>query len=140
VYIGHSRDTNSVSGKHGVGFLLSRTAYKLWQQQGAAERRVSPRVASIAISLKDLHGAMVPFHFQHGYAPQQNCAEEDAIIFWGDMQSTLDAAAVGSTKILTMDINSSIGIRRPHDLVPVCGDHGLEQVSTAGERLKDWLG
>jgi hypothetical protein len=38
-----------------------------------------------------------------------------------------------------MDINASIGMQRPHDDVPARGVHGLERVSPAGERLKDWL-
>jgi hypothetical protein len=82
---------------------------------------------------------MVQFFFQHGYAPQQNCTEEEAIVFWGEMQSTIDSAGEGATKVLTMDINSSVGVQRSHEDVPVCGPHGLERVSPAGERLKDWL-
>ena len=96
-------------------------------------------MACLTIALQDLHGAMVTFFFQHGYAPQQNCSEEEAIIFWGDMQTTIDSAVGGATKVLTMDINASIGIQKSTDEVPVCGAHGLERVSPAGERLKDWL-
>jgi hypothetical protein len=82
---------------------------------------------------------MVTFCFQRGHAPQQNCAEEEAIAFWGEMQPTIDSAGEGATKVLTMDINASICIQRPHEDVPACGPHGLERVSPAGGRLKDWL-
>ena len=136
---GHSADDNSASGKHGVGFLLSSVACGSWQQQGAPESRVSARVACLTIALTDLHGPMVIFFFQRGCAPQKNCTEEEAIVFWGEMQSTIDSAGEGVTKVLTMDVNASIGIQRPHEDVPVCGPHGLERVSPAGERLKDWL-
>jgi hypothetical protein len=139
IYTGHPKQDNSPSGKHGVGFLLSSAAHTLWQQQGAVERRVSPRVASISIALTDPHGVSVPFFFLHGYAPQQTCSDEEAAFFWGDMQKTMDSATGGATTILTMDINASIGIRRSHEDTPVCGVHGLERVSPAGERLKDWL-
>jgi hypothetical protein len=79
-----------------------------------------------------------PWCYSHLLFFQQNCSEEEAIVFWGDVQTTIDSAVGGATKVLTMDVNASVGIQRPTGDVPVCGACGLERVSPAGERLKDW--
>ena len=139
LYIGHIEADNSPGGKHGVGFLMSNTAYRLWKQQGSIIDRRSPRVISLGVSLSDHHGSPVSFFFIHGYSVQQNCCEADRLKYWLSMQSVFDSAPPKSTRVLTMDINASIGVRGPHDVVPVCGSHGLSRVSPAGEDLKVWL-
>jgi len=139
VYIGHPEDDNSKSGKHGVGFMMSRKAFSMWRSQGSRLNRVSPRVISIEITLVDSHKAEVPFFFQHGYATQQNCPEVERDSFWLDMQGAFDLSPVGATRVLTMDINASIGTRQPHEESSVCGFYGLQRVNPAGEKTKDWL-
>jgi hypothetical protein len=137
VYVGHAEKDNSKSGKHGVGFMMSWKAYSLWQHQGSRVNRVSPRVVSVEISLTDRRGAEVPFFFLQGYAVQQNCPDAERDAFWMDMQAAHDRSPMGSTKVVTMDINASIGTRQPHEDFSVCGVYGLQRVNPAGEMMKD---
>ena len=138
IYVGHSEDKNSKSGKHGVGFLMSWKACGLWKAQGPHVNRVSARVLSASITLVDKHKKEVPFFFLQGRAAvQQNCSEEERNVFWLEMQASLDRSPKGATKVLTMDINASIGTRQPHEDSSACGFFGLQRANLAGERMKD---
>jgi hypothetical protein len=100
VYVGHSEDENSKSGKHGVGFLMSWKARGLWTAQGSQVNRVSARVLSVSMTLVDEHKKEVPFFFLQGRAAQQNCSEEERNVFWLDAQAALDQSPKGATKVL----------------------------------------
>ena len=60
-------------------------------------------------------------------------------VFLGSNAVDAGSLAAGCARVLTMDVNASIGTRQPHEESSVCGFFGLQRTNLAGERLKDWL-
>jgi hypothetical protein len=70
---------------------------------------------------------------------QQNCPEDERNLFWLDVEAAVYLPPKDAIKVLTMDVNASIGTRQPHEESSVCGFFGLQRVNLTGERMKNWL-